>query len=184
MARFVIAGLVALSVAACGALAACGDGDQRAGEPPANLPRLEGTWQATGTVERSNAADQPPGTELERRWLFFRKCRSGRCALWLTRQSADVYEQAPVERTARGLRAVFTRSTIGCNTARTGTLDRVFEISPTADGRGLTARETGDGSYPGCTEDGSDGTVSSVLRWTIEKVSDECPTLTACRMTE
>ena len=84
----------------------------------------------------------------------------------------------------RGLRAVFTRNTIGCNTARTGTLDRVFEISPTGNGREMTARETGQGNYPGCTEDGSDGKVTSVLHWTIEKVSDECPTLTACRLTE
>jgi hypothetical protein len=149
------------------------------GKPPA---ALQGTWVAKGVVEASRgSSDQPAGTRLTRRWVFFTRCTGASCVPWLARESADGYEQAPVARRDGGLEAVFTRGTNGCGTPRTGELKRTFRISSAVSGGGLLASEAVAGVFPGCTESGQDGHTTGSLSWTVTKVSTGCPGMRGCR---
>jgi hypothetical protein len=156
--------------------------DPKGAITPKSSTPLGGTWRADGVVGVSTGSDdQPSGTRLVREWMFFDKCTQGRCQLWLSRQSADVFEDAPVHRRGDHLQAVFKRNTDGCGTPATGVLTRTFQISRTADGDLLDASEQVAANYPGCTLNGSDGYVRSSLTWKVRRFSTDCRTLMRCR---
>jgi hypothetical protein len=136
---------------------------------------LQGTWEAQGVVTESRgAADQPAGTHLRRRWVFYDHCAGSACHQWLARETSDVVERARLVRSGDRLTAAHARRTDGCNTSATGVLLRTFHITAASGGR-LKATEDVKGTFPFCTQNGSgEGHLTSTLTWSLRKVSSDC----------
>jgi hypothetical protein len=76
-----------------------------------------GTWRATGTytTNRGYSGGRTVGEQIVRRWTIARRCASGTCSLFLTRQMRDLPPlTAPLRLKRDGWHATFPELTLFC----------------------------------------------------------------------